>query len=184
VNERERTRLSKFLSLVLRHEPETIGLTLDVAGWVSVEMLLARLAAYGKHTSREALDEIVATSPKQRFSLSGDGLEIRANQGHSVAVELGYVAVPPPAQLFHGTVAKALEAIEVQGLSKMRRHHVHLSADAETAARVAKRRGRPIVLRIDSGRMSGAGFVFFRSENGVWLTHAVPQEFLEVLGDI
>ena len=117
MNERERTRLSKFLSLVLRHEPETIGLTLDAAGWVSVEMLLARLAAYGKHTSREALDEIVATSPKQRFSLSDDGLEIRANQGHSVAVELGYVAVPPPAQLFHGTVAKALEAIEVQGLS-------------------------------------------------------------------
>jgi putative RNA 2'-phosphotransferase len=180
VNERERTRRSRFLSLVLRHEPEKIGLMLDDAGWVSVDSLLGQLEAHGKRMSRTVLEEIVATSPKQRFALSEDGLRIRANQGHSVSVELGYVAMKPPAQLFHGTVADALCAIEQQGLSKMNRHHVHLSPDPETATKVAQRRGRAIVLVVDAGRMSGEGFAFYRSENGVWLTSAVPREFLIV----
>ncbi len=176
----ERTRRSKFLSLLLRHEPEKIGLKLDSAGWAEVDALLAGMAAHGKPMSRQTLLELVASSPKQRFALSDDGLRIRASQGHSVDVELGYLACEPPEQLFHGTVAAAMSAIESEGLSKMGRHHVHLSGDRETATKVGQRRGVAIVLVVAARSMTDQGYIFYRSENGVWLTGWVPRKFLTI----
>lgn len=175
----ERTRISKFLSLVLRHQPEAVGVELDGAGWVDVERLLEACAAHGRPIAREALDEIVSTSPKRRFAFSEDGQRIRASQGHSVDVELGYEPSSPPAQLFHGTVARFLPAIRENGLARMARHHVHLSADRETASAVGQRRGKPVVLVIDAGRMARDGHEFFLSANGVWLTESVPPGYIE-----
>jgi uncharacterized protein (TIGR02452 family) len=171
-------RISKFLSLVLRHDPARIGITLDEAGWTDVDVLLAACARHGVAISRAQLDEIVATSDKQRYALSTDGTRIRANQGHSVAVELGLAPVPPPETLYHGTVESALPGIREHGLVRRARHHVHLSADHETATRVGGRRGRPVVLSIRAGAMADAGHVFYRSANGVWLTDHVPPEFI------
>ncbi len=178
MNERERTRFSKFLSLVLRHQPQRIGISLSDAGWVEVVVLLKQCEKHRKAISREMLDEIVKTSPKQRFAFSDDGLCIRANQGHSVDVNLGYEQATPPKELFHGTVAKSLAAIQHEGLSKMRRHHVHLSPDRETASRVGQRRGKPVILVIEAQRMAQEGHRFFISPNGVWLIAYVPPEFI------
>lgn len=179
MDERARTRVSKFLSFVLRHRPDSIGIELDDAGWVEVETLLRRSQASGTAIARAELEEVVATSPKRRFALSEDGLRIRASQGHSVEVELGYQPATPPEQLFHGTVASALESIRAQGLTRMARHHVHLSPDRATATNVGQRRGAPIVLTVRAGQMHRAGFVFYVSANGVWLTEHVPPEFLD-----
>jgi putative RNA 2'-phosphotransferase len=179
MDEKTRTSLSKFLSLVLRHEPGAIGITLDGAGWTDVARLLEACQAHGKALSREALEELVATSPKRRFALSEDGQRIRASQGHSVEVELGYAPAVPPERLFHGTVAAALDSIRQQGLVRGERHHVHLSADEATARNVGARRGSPVVLGVRAGELHRAGHVFFRSENGVWLTEAVPPGALE-----
>ncbi len=126
------------------------------------------------------LDEVVATSPKRRFAISEDGLRMRANQGHSTEVELGYRAATPPEILFHGTIATSLESIRAGGLERMQRHHVHLSPDRETARLVGARRGKPVVLRIWSGRMHRDGHSFFLSANGVWLTAAVPPTYIEL----
>ncbi|HEU5057417.1 MAG TPA: RNA 2'-phosphotransferase [Kofleriaceae bacterium] len=175
----ERTRVSKFLSLVLRHRPEVIGLELDPAGWAEIDALLERCRAHGRPLSRELLEEIVATSPKQRFAISDDGRRVRASQGHSLEVELGYAPSQPPALLFHGTVAASLPAIRAGGLQKMGRHHVHLSPDAATARAVGMRRGPPVVLAIAAGRMHRAGHLFFRSANGVWLTEHVPPGYIQ-----
>jgi putative RNA 2'-phosphotransferase len=182
MDEKERTRRSKFLSLVLRHQPEVIGVALDDAGWIEVETLLRALADHGRPLDRAALDELVATSPKQRFAYSDDGRRIRASQGHSVEVELGYQPAEPPPLLFHGTFPGALAAIRADGLSKMSRHHVHLSADRATAIQVGGRRGQPIILEVDAAAMRGAGHLFFRSANGVWLTESVPPGFLRFPG--
>lgn len=176
---RATTRISKFLSYVLRHRPDSIGLELDDAGWVEVEALLRQSQASGTAITRAELEEVVATSPKRRFALSEDGLRIRASQGHSVEVELGYEPATPPEQLFHGTVAGALESIRAQGLLRMERHHVHLSPDRATASNVGQRRGAPIILTVRAGQMHRAGFVFYVSDNGVWLTEHVPPEFVE-----
>lgn len=173
------TPLSKFLSRVLRHEPEAIGIGLDDQGWTGIDALLAQCRVHGKELSRELLDDIVRTSSKQRFAISEDGRRIRANQGHTVEVELGYEPAVPPNELFHGTVAKFLDSIRARGLDRMRRHHVHLSADVPTAAAVGARRGKPVVLRVLSGKMHADGHVFYLSTNGVWLTRAVPPEYLE-----
>jgi putative RNA 2'-phosphotransferase len=172
------TRLSKFLSLVLRHEPEKAGITLDAAGWVDVETLLRGCAAAGVAVSRSDLDRIVAESDKQRFAFSDDRRRIRANQGHSVEVELAYEPLTPPDILFHGTADRFLESIRAQGLVRGKRHHVHLSAERSTAIEVGRRHGRPIVLQIDARRMHAEGIAFFRSANGVWLTEHVPARFL------
>lgn len=174
-------QISKFLSLVLRHEPEKIGLTLDAAGWVSVDDLLAACRANGKAISLEELQDVVASNDKQRFSFSDDGSLIRANQGHSVEVELGYEAAIPPASLFHGTAERFLASIQEQGLLKGKRHHVHLSADIETATKVGQRHGKPTVLQVDSGKMHQDGFIFYFSTNGVWLTEHVPVPYLMFL---
>ena len=171
---------SRFLSFVLRHRPDAIGVELDRAGWIEVDTLLAGCRAHGRALSRAELDEIVATSPKRRFTLSDDGRRIRAAQGHSVDVDLGYAPAPPPERLFHGTVAAKLKAILANGLRPMSRHHVHLSADEETARAVGGRRGRPLILTVAAGRMHADGRVFYLSANGVWLTDEVPAPYITV----
>ncbi len=173
-----RVSISKRLSYVLRHAPQSIGVALDREGWVSVERLLDALAQHGELVRRDELETVVRESDKQRFALSADGLLIRANQGHSVDVELGYAPLTPPPLLFHGTVARHLASIREHGLRRGARHHVHLSATRELAELVGRRRGAPIVLEIDAARMAERGHEFFCSENGVWLTSHVPPEFL------
>jgi putative RNA 2'-phosphotransferase len=174
-------KISKFLSLVLRHHPDKIGLKLDPAGWISVEELLEACRNHGFPMTKNELEGVVAGSDKQRFSFSDDRLQIRANQGHSINVDLGYQPTAPPEELYHGTVERFLRSILDSGLSKGKRHHVHLSADLETAQKVGARRGVPVILRVMSGRMHRDGYLFFRSENGVWLTDKVPPEYLEVI---
>lgn len=175
-------RLSKFLSLVLRHEPERLGLTLDAAGWVEVEQLLAACRKQQIPLTREQLDHVVATSEKKRFAFDETQTRIRASQGHSVTVELGYEPQVPPEILYHGTVEKFLPSIRVQGLLKGKRHHVHLSADEATACKVGARRGKPILLTVKAGEMHRAGHAFYRSANGVWLVDNVPVSFVVVPG--
>ncbi len=172
--------ISKFLSLVLRHDPAKVGITLDAAGWVEVEVLLPACAGNGKRISRESLDRVVAENDKKRFEFSPDGVRIRASQGHSVEVDLGYVPMVPPTSLFHGTATKNVSAILAEGIHRGSRHAVHLSETADTAVAVGTRHGRPVVLVVDSGAMHAAGFIFERSTNGVWLTAEVPPKFVRV----
>ncbi|MVN85850.1 RNA--NAD 2'-phosphotransferase [Deinococcus sp. HMF7620] len=164
-------QLSKRLAYLLRHAPHEAGLTLAPGGWVPLAPLLTHLGV-----TRAAVEGVVANNDKARFSLLGD--QIRANQGHSVPVDLNLEPVVPPPFLYHGTHPGALAAIRQHGLRPMNRHHVHLSADRETAVQVGARRGRPAVLTVRAGAMHEAGHVFYRSENGVWLTDAAPPEFL------
>ncbi|MFJ2162213.1 RNA 2'-phosphotransferase [Streptomyces sp. NPDC087856] len=176
MDERRTVKVSKYLSKHLRHQPERIGLTLDEAGWVEIDTLIAACAANGFRFSREELDHVVATNDKRRFAI--EGTRIRASQGHSIEVDLGLPPATPPPYLFHGTVARSLDAIRAEGLRPMNRHAVHLSADRETATRVGARRGRPVVLSVDAGAMHRDGHVFRVSENGVWLTETVPVGYL------
>ena len=178
-------RVSKRLSSVLRHRPAGIGITLDPQGWVDVDTLLAALTAHGATVDRHTLDLVVAGNDKQRFAIrtGPDGRDqIRASQGHSVAVDLGLDDQPPPHTLFHGTSADAVPAILREGLVKRRRHAVHLSLEVHTARRVgARRTGRVAVLAIDAAGMSAAGHAFQCSANGVWLTDHVPPTFIRRL---
>ncbi len=171
-------RISKLLSLALRHEPAALGLRLDEAGWVDVGAVLAGLATKGEAVTREELEEVVRTSDKQRFALEGS--RMRANQGHSVDIELGLARREPPEVLYHGTVARFLAAIREEGIIKGQRTHVHLSADVRTAETVAKRRGTPVVLEVRARAMHETGHAFYLSDNGVWLTEHVPPRFLEI----
>jgi putative RNA 2'-phosphotransferase len=180
MNEKEKRRLSKSLSKTLRHQPERIGVELDDAGWCSVDDLLSAYAAKGTQISRQALNEVVATNDKQRFSFSEDGNRIRANQGHSVDVDLGYETAEPPEILLHGTPRQFVEAIRREGLNKMKRHHVHLHRDIATATAVGQRRGKPVLLTIRAGDMHSAGHAFLVTPNDVWLTDHVPTEFIEI----
>ena len=175
---RDLTRVSKFLSLVLRHRPEHIGLELDENGWAGVDELIERAAAHGVALTRELIAEIVAGSDKQRFALDATGARIRANQGHSVDIDLGLEPTEPPAILFHGTAASTLPSIRSEGLKPGNRQHVHLSRDEATAIKVGQRHGRPVVLRVFAGKMWRQGTPFYCSANGVWLTPAVPPEFI------
>jgi putative RNA 2'-phosphotransferase len=170
---------SKFFSLVLRHQPEVVGLTLDEEGWLDVDKLIANANARGKNLTLELVHEVIATNDKKRFVLSDDGLRIRASQGHSLhGVDLKLEERTPPETLFHGTVTAFLESIREGGLQKRSRNHVHLSADETTATKVGSRRGKPIILRIASTTMHQEGHRFFMSANGVWLVDAVPKDFL------
>jgi len=171
-------QLSKFLSFVLRHKPDAIGLTLDPQGWTSIDELLAKSNAAGTRFSREDLLQIVATSDKKRFSLSEDGQRIRAAQGHSVTVELGLSPQEPPSILYHGTATRFVDSILSEGLRPQSRQQVHLSADEVTAHRVGQRHGKPAILKVEALRMHTKGFKFFLADNGVWLTDQVPPEFL------
>jgi putative RNA 2'-phosphotransferase len=172
------TRVSKFLSLVLRHDPGRIGLKLDEAGWAEVDQLLSAAAGAGVQIDRATLERVVAENDKKRFALSPDGTRIRASQGHSIDVELGLEPQTPPEQLYHGTASRFLDSIRQGGLHAAARTHVHLSADESTARTVGQRHGKPVVLTIAAGRMHRDGHTFYRSENGVWLTDAVPVEYI------
>jgi putative RNA 2'-phosphotransferase len=172
-------RISKFLSLVLRHEPEKIGIVLDEHGWTDCHELIQAAARHRVRFDRATLLEIVRTNDKQRFALSEDGTRIRANQGHSVKVDLALTPQQPPETLYHGTVEKFIDAIRSTGLQKGERHHVHLSPDLITATKVGQRRGKPVILTIRAAAMTDAGHPFFISDNGVWLTDTVPPEFIE-----
>ncbi|MFJ5017946.1 RNA 2'-phosphotransferase [Streptomyces griseoluteus] len=176
MDDRRTVKVSKYLSKHLRHQPERIGLTLDPAGWVEIDTLLAAAAAHGFPISRAELDHVVAVNDKRRFAVEGG--RIRASQGHTVEVALGLPPATPPPYLYHGTVAGSLDAIRAKGLRPMNRHAVHLSADRETATRVGARRGRPVILAVDAGAMHRDGHVFHVSANGVWLTDAVPPRYL------
>ena len=170
---------SKFLSFVLRHQPEAIGLALDAEGWGSVDDLITGAARQGRQLSREIVEQVVATNDKKRFELSADGRRIRAVQGHSTrSVDRQLKPVQPPDVLFHGTASRFVAAISREGLKPGSRHHVHLSADEQTARAVGIRYGLPVVLVVDAARMHAQGFVFHQAENGVWLTARVPPAFL------
>jgi putative RNA 2'-phosphotransferase len=181
LSEKEATRLSKFLSLVLRHQPQTIGLQLNEQGWASVDDLLQKMQAKGKPLDRETLQFIVDTNNKKRFAFNDDGTMIRASQGHSIEVELGYTAVPPPPTLYHGTAERNIAAILQEGLKKQQRRQVHLTADGATALAVGRRHGKPVVLEVLAGEMYSKGYSFFQSANGVWLTDSVPTAYLRLV---
>lgn len=166
---------SKFLALILRHKPEVIGLTLDPEGWADIEEVIAKS---GGRLTRDLINRAVAENNKARYAVSEDGRHIRARQGHSVEVDLGLTPREPPAILFHGTHAAVAETIRREGLKKMARQHVHLSADPETAKSVGGRRGRPVVFVVGARSMHLMGHKFFLSENGVWLTGHVPPGYL------
>jgi putative RNA 2'-phosphotransferase len=169
---------SKFLSLILRHDPGIVGVTLDTNGWVDVDALLTALADRGSGIDFDRLEQLVANCPKQRCAFSLDGERIRANQGHSVEIDLDLQPATPPETLYHGTVAKFLAAIIETGLTRQTRHHVHLSPDVATATRVGQRRGRPVILVVAASKMHQDGHTFYRSANGVWLTDTVPPQYL------
>ena len=171
-------KISKFLSLVLRHKPDAIGLTLDPQGWTSIDDLIAKSDAAGTRFNRADLLHVVLTSDKKRFTLAENGQRIRAAQGHSVSVELGFLPREPPAVLYHGTATRFLDSIFAQGLKPQGRQQVHLSADQVTAHRVGLRHGKAAILTVDAHRMHTMGFKFYLAENGVWLTDQVPAEFL------
>ena len=175
------TRASKFLSYVLRHDPAAIGLDLQEGGWASVDALLAGAARHGRKLDAAMIGRVINAPGKQRFEMR-DGL-IRAAQGHSVQVDLGLDPCQPPPVLYHGTVARFLDSIFADGLRPGARTHVHLSVSPEIAATVGARRGRPVVLLIDSAAMNADGHEFFQASNGVWLTKHVPPEFIKVAGD-
>ena len=168
----------KYLSKYLRHEPERLGLTLAPGGWVAIDELLAACVRNRFPVTRDELHDVVATSEKQRFAIDETGSLIRANQGHSVEVDLQLTPAEPPSKLYHGTPEQNLDSIRRGGLIKMARHHVHLSPDAAAANKVGARRGRPVVLVIDAAAMRHAGYQFFCSANGVWLVDCVPPEYL------
>lgn len=178
IEKRRATRIGKYLSLVLRHRPRAADVTLDAEGWASIEELIAGAERRGFAFTRAELDEVVETNEKQRFAVSPDGTRIRANQGHSVEVDLGLAPETPPPVLYHGTVERSVASILAEGIKKGRRRHVHLSADVETAGRVGERRGSPVILEIAAQEMQAAGFAFYRSANGVWLTDAVPPQYI------
>lgn len=173
------TKISKLLSLVLRHQPETLGLQLDAEGWVGIDTLIAAANNKGTRLDRALLQTVVDTNDKKRFTISDDGLRIRAAQGHSLkTVDLGYTAVTPPATLFHGTATRFLDSIRQQGLVPGSRQFVHLSQELATATKVGARHGKVVVLEVQAGRMQQAGIEFYRAENGVWLTSQVPAQFI------
>lgn len=172
------TRRSKFLSRVLRHQPETVGIELDAAGWTSVDSLLLGCAQARRPISLEELEHIVTTNAKQRFEFSEDRTRIRASQGHSVEVELRYEARTPPEVLYHGTATRFLDSIREKGLLKMRRHQVHLSAETRMTLEVGARHGKPVLLTINTAAMHQDGHVFYQSTNGVWLVDHVPPKYI------
>ena len=171
-------KISKLLSLVLRHKPAKIGVSLDAEGWIDVGILLQAMQKTGVCIDREFLEQLVEQNDKQRFRFSDDGLKIRANQGHSLPIELGLEPLEPPGILFHGTATRFLDSIRKQGLLPKGRQQVHLSPDERTAIEVGKRHGKAVVLQVPAGEMYQKGFRFYCSKNGVWLTDTVPSEFL------
>ena len=173
---------SKFISLILRHRPEVIGICLDEHGWANVQELIDGInASGGHHLDEKFLEEIVRSDEKQRYAFNEDHTLIRANQGHSLSVDVDLEEKTPPPQLYHGTGEKFVFSINAQGLLPMGRLYVHLSSDIDTAKKVGSRHGKPVIYRVDCTRMAMDGFAFYLSANGVWLTKAVPPKYLECL---
>lgn len=182
MSKKQLTETSKFLSYVLRHEPESIGITLDAEGWTDIAALIAAATHHGKPIDRELIDTVVTTNDKKRFAISEDGLRIRAVQGHSnESVDIQYVEKVPPEFLYHGTATRFLESILREGLKPGERQYVHLSEDRETAVSVGQRYGKPVVLKIKALAMQQQGFKFFQADNGVWLTNNVPADQLSLI---
>jgi len=174
--------LSKYLSYLLRHHPEKVNLELDEFGWTDVNELIEKIntnSTNGNALNRTLLEKVVANNNEKRFAFNEDNTKIRASQGHSITINLGYEAIEPPTYLYHGTATRFLESIKEKGLQKMQRHHVHLSEHKATAVDVGKRHGKVIVLVVKSKEMHEAGHEFFVSKNKVWLTDIVPVEFIE-----
>ena len=172
-------QISKRLSYVLRHSPESIGITLDPNGWVLVSELLTKLGTHGMNIDRVTLERVVAENDKKRFTFDEGHDRIRAAQGHSIDIDLKLSPVDPPAVLYHGTAERFWTSIDEKGLIKQNRQYVHLSSDERTAVKVGQRHGKPIVLRIDTQKMVADGLVFFKSDNNVWLTDSVPRQYIE-----
>ena len=170
--------ISKFMSLILRHNPGRVGIELDESGWVDVDILIVAMNRSGKQVDRKLLEEVVETNDKKRFAFSDDGLKIRANQGHSLEVDLKLEAQAPPEILYHGTATKNVASIRENGLEKRNRQHVHLSADKVTATKVGQRHGKVVILIVRARAMAEAGYEFYLSKNGVWLTDQVPGEYI------
>ncbi|EGH01920.1 putative RNA 2'-phosphotransferase [Pseudomonas amygdali pv. photiniae] len=182
LNKKQRDEISKLLSYLLRHAPESMGLTLDRDGWSDVDDLIRKANAHGHAFDRQALNEVVETNEKKRFTLSEDDQRIRAAQGHStVQVQVQHAEKEPPATLYHGTASRFMTSIETQGLIAGSRHHVHLTEDPETAMSVGKRYGQPVLLAVDAKGMFEAGVRFFQADNGIWLVKAVSRDSLTVL---
>lgn len=171
-------RVSRKLSLVLRHKPEAIGLTMDRQGYAEIDHLLDRLAAHGLRINRSELETIVAENDKKRFAFDETGTKLRASQGHSINVDLDMEEIVPPDKLYHGTATRFLNSIRKTGLERRSRQHVHLSDNLTTARQVGSRHGVPVILTVDAAAMHAAGHAFYRSANGVWLTDNVPTEYL------
>jgi putative RNA 2'-phosphotransferase len=168
-------KVSKYLSFVLRHKPESIALELDTHGWAKIDELIEKI--HEMELTKELIEEVVAKNDKQRFIIEGD--KIRANQGHSIEIDLELEAVEPPDVLYHGTATRFLESIMQNGLTKQERQYVHLSKNIETAIAVGKRHGKVVILELDSKRMFEEGYLFYLSKNGVWLTDSVPTVYLK-----
>lgn len=179
ISENQARRISKFMSYVLRHHPDKIGIELDEGGWIDVDQLLEAFANHGRAITRETLDFVVRTNTKKRFVYSDDGSRIRATQGHSIDVSLGYEPAEPPEFLYHGTFSAAIDSIRQTGLKRQQRHHVHMHLDIATAIDVGQRRGQPVLLTIRAKEMHDAGYVFYVTPNDVWLTDCVPPDFIE-----
>ena len=179
MTEKQTKNISKFLSLVLRHKPQTLDLVLDENGWADVNTLLERMDRESKTITFEELEYVVDNNDKKRFAFNEDKTRIRASQGHSINIDLEYKAVKPPEFLYHGTPVKFIKPIQEKGLLKMKRHHVHLSKDVETATKVGARRGKPVILTINAIDMYHDGYEFFVSDNGVWLTNKVPAKYID-----
>ncbi len=175
----EKTKLSKFLSMILRHKPQIIGIKLDKNGFANTNELIKAMADYGKQIDMNLLEQIVYTDNKQRYSFNEDKTKIRANQGHSINVDLELKSLKPPDILYHGTATRFLKDIRIQGLKSMGRLYVHLSYDIDTALRVGERHGFPKVLKIDSSHMYKDGFIFYLSENNVWLCKYIPTKYID-----
>jgi len=178
MTDKEKIRVSKFMSLVLRHNPQQIGISLDDNGWADTNLLLKGIHKNGHKVTFEDLKEVVGTNDKKRFKFNDDFSKIRANQGHSVSVDVEMNEAAPPDVLYHGTATRFLCAIKNEGLISKSRLHVHLSSEKETAIKVGSRHGKPVVLTINAAKMQTDGFIFYLSENGVWLVDAVPPEYI------
>jgi putative RNA 2'-phosphotransferase len=176
--EKKLQKISKYLSFLLRHSPDAIGLKLDSIGWGSIDYIIENTQS--PKLDRDLIDIVVETNGKKRFSISPCGKNIRANQGHSIEIDLGLEAIVPPEGLLHGTAERFIESIMDSGLTKQKRHHVHLSESLEVAKAVGARYGRPVVLKIDTKKMTEDGFQFYKSANNVWLVDSVPPKYVAI----
>lgn len=179
ISDKQLMQISKFLSLVLRHQPEKIDIQLDPNGWTDINELIEKVNNYGIHLDKEILHHIVATNSKKRFALNDTLDKIRASQGHSIEIELGYTNQQPPEFLYHGTSEKSVQSILETGLERRNRQHVHLSNDIETALKVGQRHGKPFIFKVLAEEMYNNNFQFYLSDNGVWLTNHVPAKYLK-----